>query len=486
MKNGQGLLRSIPRAAVISLLAVIGASAGHAATYTWDPSGNRSDAAGSGNWDTTSLVWDNGTADVVWPNAFGSFSDTALFGGTDGMYTITVGSGVMGSVATFNASGYTFAGASATAPGTLMLFRELNVATGKTVTVGANMTLNSDSSAYINATSAAYAGAVVVNNGGKFGLNSTNIGGTFTIGANGTASGTTTSSTVVGGGTLNIDGANASLDVRGINISSGAVVNLNNGTLNAARSFGIYVNGGALNLNGGTYVAGYTPAGSAAGSTVRLNGAQIVNSTTGYGSYVGNSNTTVLVQAGGARFNVSSTWVVNVNSGLLHDSAGPAIDGGLVVNGTGNGTVTLSAAGTYNGGTTVSGGVLVVSANGALGTGDASVIATSVSLRIGTGVTNPFNNTLARLTLSGGGTANAADVGYLDLTSGANIAVGSLVLGTTTYSSGVFSSATFPEYFSGSGTLTVVPEPTSLACLCFLGVGGAVMLRRQACGARRA
>ncbi len=64
-----------------------------------------------------------------------------------------------------------------------------------------------------------------------------------------------------------------------------------------------------------------------------------------------------------------------------------------------------------------------------------------------------------------------ADNGSLNLSSGANVIVGSLVLGTTLYTSGVFSSANFPEYFSGTGTLTVVPEPGSAACLLVLAVG---------------
>lgn len=108
------------------------------------------------------------------------------------------------------------------------------------------------------------------------------------------------------------------------------------------------------------------------------------------------------------------------------------------------------------------------------------MLATSVSLAISTGVTNPFNNVLGHLTLAGGGAAGKADAGYLDLTSGANLLVGSLTLGGATYTSGVFVSANFPEYSSGTGIVTVVPEPGSLALASVPAVGlGAVAQRMR-------
>ena len=243
---------------------------------------------------------------MVWPN---SNSDTAVFGGADGAYTVTAASGLAVGTMTFNASGYTLAGASTASPGTLAISifgtgsGQVNVATGKTLTIGANLTVNTNTGCYINYLYSAYAGTLVVNNGGTLNLASANVGGTCNIGANGTVRDANGSTVMASGSTLNIDGANASLTARGLNISSGAVVNVNNGTLNASGAFGFSLNGGTLNLNGGTFVASYVPSNTNT-STIHLNGGLIVNSTSGYGNNFGSSKTTILVQ-GAARVSLS-------------------------------------------------------------------------------------------------------------------------------------------------------------------------------------
>ena len=57
--------------------------------------------------------------------------------------------------------------------------------------------------------------------------------------------------------------------------------------------------------------------------------------------------------------------------------------------------------------------------------------------------------------------------------------VGTLILGGTTYTSGVFTSTNFPEYISGTGSVTVVPEPGSLVLALVLAGGlGVARLHR--------
>lgn len=430
-----------------------------AATYNWDPFTNRSNAAGSGPWDTTTAIWNNGMADVPW-----SANNDAVFGGADGAYTITVANGITANNATFNASGYTLTGASAAVPGSLTINSAggLSVAAGKTLTVGANMTVGLSTYTTLAGTLNAVDGARLTGPQGQF------FGGIVNVGA---GSSVNYSSLLMSGTTVTVNGAGTSFTSLGSMSVSNSTVTITQGTFGTqVGNSGFSFSNSTVRLNGGTLLYGYG-SGNNSGSTFYLNGGTI--QTGSYPILLNGGTNSMIVQAGGAKIVGGS---ITISASLQHETAGPVLDGGLSK--TGNGTLTLSAANTYTGGTSVGGGTLAASTNGALGTGDASVLAVSVSLSIGTGVTNPFNNVLGRLTLAGGGAAGTADAGYLDLTSGANIVVSRLTLGGTTYSAGVFTSALFPEYIAGTGTVTVVPEPGSFALVSALAVGLGATTRR--------
>jgi autotransporter-associated beta strand protein len=143
--------------------------------------------------------------------------------------------------------------------------------------------------------------------------------------------------------------------------------------------------------------------------------------------------------------------------------------GGLVVNSLGaasdTGTLVLQAANSYSGGTLVDQGTLMVDGtNASLGAGnvtvDGTTAGTSGKLIINPGVANAIADT-ATLTLTGGGTPAAADVGYAELD--ANDTIAGLVLGGVAKAAGTYgstsSTALFKddEYFSGTGILTVAP-----------------------------
>ena len=143
--------------------------------------------------------------------------------------------------------------------------------------------------------------------------------------------------------------------------------------------------------------------------------------------------------------------------------------GGIIVNSLGaatdTGTLVLQGANDYSGGTLVDQGTLMVDGtNATLGTGNVTVdgvtAGTAGKLIINSGVANAISN-LATLTLTGGGSAGTADVGYAELD--ANDTVAGLVLGGVAKAAGTYgsssSSATFKddEYFSGTGILTVTP-----------------------------
>jgi autotransporter-associated beta strand protein len=135
------------------------------------------------------------------------------------------------------------------------------------------------------------------------------------------------------------------------------------------------------------------------------------------------------------------------------------------------GQLILNGANTYQGGTFINGGTILVSgASATLGTGDVTVDNTAspasiAKLMIASGVTNAISDT-ATLSLAGGGTAGVADQSWVDLGAGVNEVVGTLKLAGVVQVPGTYgstsSSATFQnnEFFSGTGIITVVAPPT--------------------------
>lgn len=142
------------------------------------------------------------------------------------------------------------------------------------------------------------------------------------------------------------------------------------------------------------------------------------------------------------------------------------------------GTLILSAANTYTGGTVVEQGTIRVTGAGTLGAGTVMVDGAfvhpsdagfdtygAVELQTNTAIPDT-----AYLNLTGGGAADTADRGYADLQSGAAEVVGSLMLGgkiipAGNYGHSTLSSATDnatliglginpDEFFTGSGTIT--------------------------------
>jgi autotransporter-associated beta strand protein len=161
-------------------------------------------------------------------------------------------------------------------------------------------------------------------------------------------------------------------------------------------------------------------------------------------------------------------------------------------------TLVFEGANTYAGGTSVNSGILVLDGAAAtLGTGNVTVDGVTVGIngatevaagqmKILSGVGDAISNS-AMLSLTGGGTANLADRGYVELGAGINETVNQLVLGGVGQAPGTYGSTSstatfqFDEYFSGTGIVTVisagasgsgaVPEP-SAAVLLMLGLAG--------------
>ena len=134
--------------------------------------------------------------------------------------------------------------------------------------------------------------------------------------------------------------------------------------------------------------------------------------------------------------------------------------------------------------------LIISSASADFGTGDVAILSgnlmftgASASLQISTGVLNAIADT-ATLSLAGGGAFGVADDGYASLQGGINEVVGGLTLGGVPQPFGTYGSstsgATFTndEYFSGTGIITVVPEPGT-AALVIGGLGSLLGMQRR-------
>jgi autotransporter-associated beta strand protein len=137
---------------------------------------------------------------------------------------------------------------------------------------------------------------------------------------------------------------------------SAGVVNLNGGTLQ--------INGAVTNASN-TFQTGGTPT-----ATFNFNGGTLKANKTGVVTFQGSVSTPVIpiatvVKSGGAIIQTANGKQMIILEPLVHDSTlGGTPDGGLTKNG--SDLLTLAAANTYTGNTTVNGGILALSGTGAI------------------------------------------------------------------------------------------------------------------------
>ncbi len=165
------------------------------AVLYWDPShSGGTSLGGTGNWDTTSANWWNGTSDVTWNNSNG---DTAVFSGTAG--TATLSSGIQAGEVDFTTTGYTLTSGSLAISGSGVV----DVNYGLTDTISS--TLN-----------------------GSNGLTLTDYGTLVLSGSN-----FYTGTTAINSGTLQLDSSGA---IEGASVTGGAALDLNGQSVDSSVS----------------------------------------------------------------------------------------------------------------------------------------------------------------------------------------------------------------------------------------------------------
>jgi fibronectin-binding autotransporter adhesin len=315
-----------------------------ATSYTWDANpGTAGVQWGSGNWDTITNTWHDGSGNLIWPN---SLSDTAVFsnsgqGGAN--ETITVASGIQ-------AGGITFA----------MTPNWYTV-----VVSGGDITL-ADGTTIIPGTSTT---------GGFPELNSVVHGGAINIGNGGAAVGR-----VVLGGANDYTGVTT--------IKSNSLLNIRHANALGATGAGTVVENGGCLVLGGAAVGGFTTAAEplTLNGTGVNNGGALTTFNTG-GTYAGpitlgsaarinsvSGNGYLTLSGGITGANVDlllgGTAAININNTIDTGSGKVTIDGGSDTYGT-----WLNTANLFTGGVVLNGGYRVyVTHPTALGPADKATV----------------------------------------------------------------------------------------------------------------
>lgn len=525
-----------------SIAIVVSSASASAGTQYW---------TGAGEW--THAKWGNasgGPYNTAWTN---TTADVAVFEGTGGI--VTIANNINANRLDFNVTGYSLSAASAvtiTGAGAI----NQNLAAGVTATIGANVTIQSSGgvqSWFIqggnkttsilnvegtlqNATlnfNSIHDSTVNVKTAGKLINASSLVVGTTTTGrgaalnVEGAVSITSTGTSLVLNNTSGIT-ADSSITLS----DGGSITFTDTGNTNGIR-FGSTSNAsgaatqltGTVNLNGGTvtvnkiFVGASYSGGAVYNSYVNLNGGTLKALRDQVDFMEG--LTRVNVQAGGAIFDTNGKNIT-VSQALIADSA----TGGLEKKGAGK--LTLDAASTYTGATTISAGTLAIGSGGSIASSSQVIVGASTTLdvsavsftlggsaaqtlggngniagnmTVGANGTLSPGNSIGTLGFGGDLTLLSGSINFFEIDTAGNLSdlvsvSGLLTLGGTLNVSnigtalvsgdtfnlfdwgnkdGTFSAVNLPGLDSGltwdqsqlytAGTLTVIPEPNAAALI---------------------
>ncbi len=328
--------------------------------------------------------------------------------------------------------------------------------------------------AQTNFTDSSSAGtATFINNGGavsaagfsptgvtRFSSNSTASNGTFTSNG-GTVSG------AGGGATVFQDSATAA---NGVFTANGGTVNGAGGAFNTfvgsttAASATLIANGGAGGGAGGSTRIFNDATGGTARVEVFGNGNLDISNHNAPGVTIGSLEGTGIAFLGARNLTIGSNNLSTVFSGTIQDGGVVGGAGGSLSK-IGTGTLSLTNSNTFTGGTLINAGTLIASADGALGTGNVSLTASSVTLTLQNGATNNYIANTADLSIVSGSTVNLNFSGNPD-------AIAALFVNGVAQIPGLYGSATSGapnqlSQFFGTGQIlvTAIPEPSTWAMM---------------------
>ena len=286
-----------------------------------------------------------------------------------------------------------------------------------------------------------YAGAIVLGADSRINADAS------TLTLSGGITGASRSVTFGGAGDIAITGVIATAGGSVINDGSGTT------TLSGVNTYAgnTTISAGTVAVSGGSAIAdtGTVSVGDVAGATFKLNASETIGSLSGGGSVGGSVN----LQAN----------TLTVGDGTSTSFAGIIIGTGGVLTKQGAGTLTLSGANTYTGGTTVNAGALKVDTGGSLSSGPVTVKAT---LLAGAGVTISNNITMTgtptstllagwdfQTTTNGGTAAVTSAIGTPSpLVYTANFGTGTIYLDGTNNSDTFLTGVTNPQVTAFGGT----------------------------------
>lgn len=410
-------------------------------TLYWDPNESGSGTGGTGTWQNgTTNLW-NTAADgtgtpVSWDNAS---QDTAVFGGTAG--AVTVSGGVTADKLTFTSGGYSLTGGTITIPVVSNVSKTVLAYTGGsgTVTIANNIDLNvsgaTSANIHYNFNNATNSSLTLNGN-----ISVTGGVGAKIISFNQLGTGTTTfggSVVAVSGGTTSLAFGNLSADsadsatyiLKGSNqLTNGTKAQIVKGTV-------LVENAGAFNTTGNVRVGSDLGGGGASGESAKLltnaaitlaNDISLDRGNAGLHRVVGGNTAQNSTFSGNMDFFAASNLTLEVTavaggrvdfSGRIYSSTTGTSN---AVKKIGDGTVrfTRAAGNSYDGGTTISAGTLIVNNTSGSGLGTGAVTVQNGGTLGGTGFIsgattvngsiNPGDSGIGTLTIQNNVTWNGA------------------------------------------------------------------------------
>lgn len=266
------------------------------ANLTWDPNGNGGSSTASGNWDTVTTNWYNGSTDEIWPQtSTTSSTNNAIFGGVDaaaGTYNINVASQIAVSNILVNNNGYVISGSG---PFDIQGNGGLQVATGKTATLSCPTVGNNGTVNFLVGTGSVLNIQGAVNNGDKF----------------------------IGAGTVNLSSS----------LTSGNAIFVDCGDLNFTSGTWMQTTAGVLYLGySATYAGTTSTTGTLAvnGGTINDTGNKIVVCRGGgTGTLILNSGAINLWTAGSGSLNANALLSIPNNDNSANNHASVVVNGGV-------------------------------------------------------------------------------------------------------------------------------------------------------------